>query len=838
MRIRTKKKLLSLLDIFQRKVQRAKEAGRRQAFAELAQHVALIVHVMEEEIEPQERSAYQGPLSKVGQVLQALPLAMDARACQMAGMRLGELCARLMAQVQQAQVRKLIVFLPYKASMWDSLESIWMAADHDRAHCRTLVVPIPYADRNADGTPKQWNYEIDRFPKYVPVVHHESVDLEALHPDAIFVHNPYDNYNTVTSVDMKYYSSNLKKWTDCLVYVPYYVTSGGMGEFQRYLPPYDNFDYIIAQGEAGLPYYAPEVQEKLLPLGSPKLDKVVHLCENPPEPPEEWKAQLAGRTVYFYNTSLSGFLADTTRFLQKMRYVFETFRGRDDACLLWRPHPLLDATLHTMRPGYVREFEELRDMFLRDKIGIYDTTPEIEPTIALSDVYLGDAGTSVTALFGAAGKPLFLFNNRLHDLPRPDGWITSVLGVFPQEEVERWLVTPANQLWGRGADGTFHFAAQLSRYTSGGYFAWAYERLGKVFACPANAQEVIVFDHGEVRQIQLPDGAMPYGGRFAMALADDRYLFLLPNRYPHLLRIDLQTEQIVQIDGVQQRYSAKTREGDWFVGGSLLKDGLLYLTSPFTEEVLVFAEDTLEHQSLTIGQNTGGANIIAPDGDNLYLLPLAGTKVRRWNPMTGALRVYDAAVEGLSCFHPGLNAPCGGQAFSSAAFTDDKIILAPNWGNMFVAIDKETGVAEPWAPPAPLAENEPDDYFFTGGHGIFSRHIGGTVYHYMNLNTRKLWRVDVATKACSEVPLIFDPAEVRAHAKGFQRLSEWVQYGCEEDALHTLPALLDGTLPGTPYDAAAERAAYGESAANVGTCGEKVYAWLAQHLDAAEQQRE
>ena len=29
------------------------------------------------------------------------------------------------------KVRKEVVFLPYKASMWDSLESVWKAAEED-----------------------------------------------------------------------------------------------------------------------------------------------------------------------------------------------------------------------------------------------------------------------------------------------------------------------------------------------------------------------------------------------------------------------------------------------------------------------------------------------------------------------------------------------------------------------------------------------------------------------------------------------------------------------------------------------------------------------------------
>ena len=94
-----------------------------------------------------------------------------------------------------ARKKKEIVFLPYKASMWDSLESIWKAAVDDSEHCHTYVVPITYADRNPDGTAKEWHNERDLFPSYVPTLDCETFDLEALHPDVIFIHNPYDSCN-------------------------------------------------------------------------------------------------------------------------------------------------------------------------------------------------------------------------------------------------------------------------------------------------------------------------------------------------------------------------------------------------------------------------------------------------------------------------------------------------------------------------------------------------------------------------------------------------------------------------------------------------------------------
>ena len=40
------------------------------------------------------------------------------------------------------KVRLEIAFLPYKASMWDSLESVWQAAEAD-PDCDAYVIPIP-----------------------------------------------------------------------------------------------------------------------------------------------------------------------------------------------------------------------------------------------------------------------------------------------------------------------------------------------------------------------------------------------------------------------------------------------------------------------------------------------------------------------------------------------------------------------------------------------------------------------------------------------------------------------------------------------------------------------
>lgn len=47
-----------------------------------------------------------------------------------------------------------------------------------------------------------------------PVMWYGNYDFEKRRPDMIYIHNPYDKYNYVTSVHPDFYSENLKRYTD------------------------------------------------------------------------------------------------------------------------------------------------------------------------------------------------------------------------------------------------------------------------------------------------------------------------------------------------------------------------------------------------------------------------------------------------------------------------------------------------------------------------------------------------------------------------------------------------------------------------------------------------
>lgn len=313
------------------------------------------------------------------------------------------------------EVKKEILFLPYKASMWDSLESIWQAADEDKEHCQAFVVPIPYCDRNPDGTARQWHCEADQFPSYVPITDYREYDIAKHHPDVIYIHNPYDEYNIVTSVAPQYYSHELKKHTKMLVYVPYFVTGDTIEPHFCQTPAVVNADKVIVESEeikrqyeAYYPGGNPP-KDKFLALGSPKFDKVLSSKKEDFVLPDSWKKIIANKKVILYNTSLSAMLENSDKVNDKLRYVFSVFKGRNDVILWWRPHPLMKASMKSMRPNILHEYEQIEQEYINEGWGIYDDTAELDRAIIWSDAYYGDM-SSVVWLYKVTGKLVFLLS--------------------------------------------------------------------------------------------------------------------------------------------------------------------------------------------------------------------------------------------------------------------------------------------------------------------------------------------------------------------------------------------------------------------------------------------
>ena len=223
---------------------------------------------------------------------------------------------KIQEEVECLPVHTLILFLPYKASMWDSMASVYQAARQDPSS-EALVMPITYFEKREDGSFGEPRNEREQFPKGIPLLT-EDFSLEEEQPDILYIHNPYDGANRVTSVHPRYYSSNLKKYTRNLVFIPYYTSVGATSFGSLFLPAYREVDFIVTQNEAHTRSLPEEVQDKARTLGSPKLDSVLSFEKKETPLPKEWEKIAAGRKLCFYNTSLEEMLEDAASFLRKM----------------------------------------------------------------------------------------------------------------------------------------------------------------------------------------------------------------------------------------------------------------------------------------------------------------------------------------------------------------------------------------------------------------------------------------------------------------------------------------------------------------------------------------
>ncbi len=739
------------------------------------------------------------------------------------------------------RVRFEIAFFPYKVSMWDSLESVYLAAKED-PDCDAYCVPIPYYDLNPDRSFGKMHYEGNvrpdgtpiEYPKEIEITDWQEYNFEERRPDVIFIHNIYDNYNLVTSVHPRYYSSNLKQYTDRLVYIPYYMTSGGMSEGQSFLPSYMNADYIVIQSPMFREYFDARIpDEKFLPLGSPKADRVIRKCQNPPALPKEWglsDAQLksmTGKKVYFYNTSISGMLAATENFLKKMQYVFQCFEEHENVCILWRPHPLLEATFHSMRPEYEDEYKKLKKYFVEKEIGILDTTADIEDSIALSDAYIGDAGTSVTALFGVAGKPVFILNNEIHEKPSKDCCRKKIGIGFDFQERDQFVIIQRDKLYVSAPDAyNYQYFCDLSDGRCREY-SQILQINDKKYACPFITQNILrIGKNGVEKKIELKKETVE-GQTFIYGWKYDRYLILVPLNYPALVRFDTVTEECLYIREHMDVYIKETEDGK-ATGSSVIYQGSLYIAYRTGSKVCRFDIESGNMHVIELPvQSRCGCYDFALYRDEIWILPYTGKTLVRWNPQTGEVREYADYPEEFHCVNPVDGEICWAQPFSNMAFYGDYAYLAPLYGNMFLCLDIRTGQFTQWKIPfAEELENKNKNIFF-----LRWEPEGDCLMLYFG-ECKKLYSINMETDAWKEIEIRFDEEEIKEHAVGFCEHLGIARYACFENDFNSLDRILGGAIVRNSFDRDRQLSIYSEMIANIdGSCGRKTYRYLKEQIE-------
>lgn len=763
---------------------------------------------------------------------------LDLEHIQVYKQTLDSILQQIKEKVEQLQIKYQIVFMPYKASMWDSLESIYLATREDpSAEC--LLIPIPYFNL-ADHAKGELHpiYEGNLFPDGEEVTSYLSYDLSLERPDIIYVHNPYDEYNHVTSIHPSYYSAELKKYTDNLVYIPYYVTAGFFSVGHRMLSVYRNMDYMIAQseyfkGEADGLFY----QDRMLPLGSPKLDKVINTCKERSGLPAEWAKLIASRKSVMLNTSIGCMLSDTEAYLTKLKHLFSWFEKHKDVALVWRPHPLMEATMESLRPTLLNDYLTLVNEFKEKKIGVYDTTPEIATTIACVDAYIGENSTSVINLFGAAGKPIFILNNYI---------FTS----FLSEEQKRLLVEDmcvvGEKLWVSTSYGLFVMEKgwQDLRYIpkTEGQSKWVspYQNLmqdgDKIIMSPLFAMSPQIFDTVTEQYTKLDGLKNKEDLKFKEVITYKDSIIFLPyveeREAIYEYQNKTQTWQLYEdcIKGLKQDCEGPFYENTY---AHAVKGELLYISATYTNKILVFDMEHKTHRYLEIAEKGVGFSGIVVDGDELWLTEVHSGIVLRLNLKTGESHVYPMP-ENYRYWENTV-----GRNLANSALLDmgEWIVTIPAFSNAVVKIHKNSGVVESVLEELFQIPDEEINGYRPNAFPMVSKAIkydtnSILLQRYRDCNMIKL---DITTNRYEMNTLRMSGESLTAlldGEDGFEKIDTTAEFSRKESPLFSLEDFMHDLVEDRLEDVKIrQKKELSNLAANLdGTCGQHVYEYMMQVL--------
>ena len=340
--------------------------------------------------------------------------------------------------------RKEMVFIAYRADYWDAYDSMWEKAVSSGEY-DVHVIPVPYYKKTAMGGYADEYYEADEFPEKLKVLDYRDYDIALRHPDIIVTQQPYDECNYTIGIKQDYYSANLKKHTEQLIYVAPFILDeiddkGGKAwktmEYFCTVPGVVHPDKVIVQSESMRQAYIDKLTEftgeeyrkvwedKIDGSGVPLADALLKKQQDAKKSdlidklPEEWKKIITKpdgslKKIVLYNLSAASLAQYGDKAISKLNSVLATFKeNQEDIALIWHANPHIKKTLKrtalVMRDKYVKAVEN----YILEGWGIFTETNDSSTLIRLADAFYGDGGNEPHKM-RLLKKPVMLQNIEL-----------------------------------------------------------------------------------------------------------------------------------------------------------------------------------------------------------------------------------------------------------------------------------------------------------------------------------------------------------------------------------------------------------------------------------------
>ena len=320
--------------------------------------------------------------------------------------------------------RRSVLFLPVKAKHFSSMR---IAYEMEAATPDTdvYVMPLPYYYKEYDGSFKdEMHIDTEEFIKAnIPVTDYSRFDLSLLCPEKIYINSAYDEYNMAVSVDTRFYARNVKKYTEKLIYIPYFK----LMEFDRAnYPCWYNMQYyctvpgvvmadkVYVQSENTRKVYIDKLNEwvgdeKYTEIWEQKIDVYDESCEEHSE--DELRDAGSKKTIVWFVSA--GSLAEFgDRYIEKAYRNLDVFAlSKDKLKVLLISEPFLDEMIKNYSDELYKKWTGFIDEFNRSGIGEVVSQVEEKSVEALlkANAYYGDP-SSICKDFILMKKPVMLQN--------------------------------------------------------------------------------------------------------------------------------------------------------------------------------------------------------------------------------------------------------------------------------------------------------------------------------------------------------------------------------------------------------------------------------------------
>ena len=320
--------------------------------------------------------------------------------------------------------RRSVLFLPVKAKHFSSMR---IAYEMEAATPDTdvYVMPLPYYYKEYDGSFKdEMHIDTEEFIKAnIPVTDYSRFDLSLLCPEKIYINSAYDEYNMAVSVDTRFYARIVKKYTEKLIYIPYFK----LMEFDRAnYPCWYNMQYyctvpgvvmadkVYVQSENTRKAYIDKLNEwvgdeKYTEIWEQKIDVYEESCEEHSE--DELRDAGSKKTIVWFVSA--GSLAEFgDRYIEKAYRNLDVFAlSKDKLKVLLISEPFLDEMIKTYSDELYKKWTGFIDEFNRSGIGEVVSQVEEKSVEALlkANAYYGDP-SYICKDFILMKKPVMLQN--------------------------------------------------------------------------------------------------------------------------------------------------------------------------------------------------------------------------------------------------------------------------------------------------------------------------------------------------------------------------------------------------------------------------------------------